>query len=536
MHHMPIAYSYARFSSAEQAKGRSKNRQQEACAAYCEKHGLTLATSKEYTFLDEGKSAFKGEHLDPETGELARFIRFVENGSILPGSYLIVESLDRLGRDRVMDALSRFSALLNSGINIVTLTDEKCYEKDNFQLPDLMLSILVMSRAHEESSTKAGRVADAYRKKHSEARANLKPMGNVAPMWLQLVDGKYVEVPIQAEAVRRIFTLCIDGYGKAVIARKLNEEHVPSPKDLQWGPSSVDKVLSNRAVFGEYQPFTSHGLKKRQPHGNPIEGYFPTVVDRDTFYLAQEAIKGRRTARSTKQSKNYNVWSGVAKCGLCRSPLHLVNKGQPPKGGKYLRCSLSAKGGCSAKIIRLDQSELVFRHILARIDSVALVQDNAQKTERDLRICEAKLTEQADLLTQYREGLKKRYSETLADLAHDAEQVIKSLSAEKRALEQALADQRIVNRRDFVNLVDLDTYEGRNRANSLLKRLGIAVFIGQGYYVTQNAVGFMVMAHHEGKVAAMDLGDMEGYDGLGEEPAVQLLELMKKKAPFAQGW
>ena len=64
----PIAYSYVRFSTPEQAKGRSYERQIEAAAAYAKEHGLTLA---DYTFEDLGVSAFRGKNA--QTGALVPF-------------------------------------------------------------------------------------------------------------------------------------------------------------------------------------------------------------------------------------------------------------------------------------------------------------------------------------------------------------------------------------------------------------------------------------------------------------------------------
>ncbi|WP_350613570.1 hypothetical protein [Pseudomonas sp. HY7a-MNA-CIBAN-0227] len=82
-----------------------------AAKKFCDENDLELADPREYLFFDAGRSACKGKHLD-DTGELARFLSFVEDGTIPPGSYLVVESLDRLSREKVRDALPRFLDLL----------------------------------------------------------------------------------------------------------------------------------------------------------------------------------------------------------------------------------------------------------------------------------------------------------------------------------------------------------------------------------------------------------------------------------------
>ena len=140
------AYSYIRFSHPAQSLGRSQARQLEACELYCEEHGLTLAQGEDHRFLDAGVSGWKGDHLG-EKGQLTRFISLVEDGTIKPGSVLIVESLDRLSREEVGKALNTFLNLLGQDIDIVTLTDQKVYRKGGNDM-DLIMSILIMSRAH----------------------------------------------------------------------------------------------------------------------------------------------------------------------------------------------------------------------------------------------------------------------------------------------------------------------------------------------------------------------------------------------------
>ena len=91
----PVAYSYIRFSTDEQRRGDSLRRQTEAALAWCQRNCVTLDTS--LTLHDLGTSAYTGSHRkNPDRNALAAFLRLVEQGKVLRGSYLIVESLDRL--------------------------------------------------------------------------------------------------------------------------------------------------------------------------------------------------------------------------------------------------------------------------------------------------------------------------------------------------------------------------------------------------------------------------------------------------------
>lgn len=486
------AYSYIRFSSPEQAKGRSQARQFEECVNYCKLHKLNLAREEEYTFLDKGRSAYKAEHLG-ENGQLARFLRFVEDGTIAPGSSLIVESLDRLSREHVKHALPRFMDLLNKGINIVTLSDGRTYSSD-FTEMDLILSIFVMSRAHEESSTKAKRVGDAWRNKRDKARVEGKPMGAAIPLWLKLEEGVFQIVPDRVKTVRRVFQWTIDGYGKIAISKALNAEGVPSFKGTTWGPSSIHKMLTNRAVYGIYQPHSVQLTKERQPIGEPILDYFPRIIEESMFFEAQSAMQGRRVAGATKQSKIFNVWQGLAKCGLCGASMHLINKGKPPKGNTYLHCINARKGMCTGKMLRLDGSELVFKEILAKVDSLSLVQDSSGKLAKELAVTNGRLSEQRTKLLGYVAGLEDGYSSALGNAISRTEQLITELEVTAVQLQTNLASEEITSKDDFFAKLDMESYEGRNRANALLKRLKIWVGINR---YDKNKVLYLVVQNNE---------------------------------------
>src|SRR5262245_40430361 len=92
-----IAYSYIRFSSRKQEAGDSIRRQQTAARAWARRNGIPLDTTLR---IDKGISAFHGKNADlsggknADLGGLAEFLRLVQEGTVNPGSYLVVENLD----------------------------------------------------------------------------------------------------------------------------------------------------------------------------------------------------------------------------------------------------------------------------------------------------------------------------------------------------------------------------------------------------------------------------------------------------------
>lgn len=475
---MPKAYSYIRFSTPEQAKGDSYRRQLALAKRYAAEHNLDLVTDAEYRFFDPGVSAYKGKNRS-DSGNLRRFNEYVKSGKISAGSYLLVESLDRISREQVSEALESFLSILNSGICLVTISDNMVYKK-NPDITQLIVSILHMARAHSESKHKGERVSEAWQEKQNLARTSGKPLGAACPYWLELFDGNYRANPEKAAVVKRIFELSIKGHGKTSISKILNEEGVPvfgstkRNKSQLWGTSSIDKILSNRSTIGEYQPMR-HINGKRAPYGDPIKDYYPKVITEEIFYSALAATKKRLISKATKQSKNFNVWSKIAKCSICKSPMHLVNKGPRPKGGVYLRCAAGVKGKCASKSIRRQHADIAFKETLAKLNSTPLTKEPNTVLTNKLSVLEGRQHNEKDALSRLADLLYSTPSDTLANLVSAKESEIEQINQEIEETRQQITNEKIFDKDLFFEKLDLESYEGRATANSFLQHNNVHV-------------------------------------------------------------
>jgi len=359
------AYSYVRFSTPEQERGDSLRRQVEQSDAYCRAHGLTLDDTLRLT--DRGLSAFHGFHRTK--GALGEFHRLVEEGEVKPGAILLVESLDRLSREQVLDALTQFTGLIQAGIKVVTLADHMEYGRDsiNANFGQLLLSLVIMSRAHEESVIKALRGRKAWEQKRKQAVNNGHKMTAKCPGWLRLSDDRrsFQVLPEVAQAVKWIFQMKLEGKGSEAIVRALNEKQgtwKPNGKRNPggWRKSYIEKIIRSRAVIGEYQAHKKSGCK-RVPEGDPIPNYFPAIIDKDQFDRVQAMIQQNQRTCGNAGGRNgpvNNLFGHIAKCGECGSPMAYINKGASPKGGSYLVCDSARRGlGCKKSYLRYDKFE-----------------------------------------------------------------------------------------------------------------------------------------------------------------------------------
>jgi DNA invertase Pin-like site-specific DNA recombinase len=340
------AYSYVRFSTPEQAKGHSYARQTEAAQAYARLHGLEL--DSELTFADLGVSAYKGRNA--HTGALRAFLDAVQQGDIPEGSFLLVESLDRISRAEIMAAQGLFMLIIDAGINLVTLIDQRTYSRDSInQNPtDLIVSIVILMRGHEESATKARRVSAAYDKKRKDAAGKgpqLQPFSRMLPGWLRWDNDlrKHEVIKARVAVLRSIFRKADAGWSRHRIAHWLNELQVDTwgrakRKASFWHSSYIQKLLRNPAVLGTFTPHKvskdAAGGRTRKPL-DAIEGYWPAVIDGDLF--ARVSAQARTTSARGRNAgiAPRSIVAGLLKCARCGSSAVRVSKGEQV----YLVCS-----------------------------------------------------------------------------------------------------------------------------------------------------------------------------------------------------
>ena len=359
-HSNPICISYIRFSTPDQIKGNSLKRQMQSSQEYAEKHGLVI--EERFSYKDLGLSAYHSDH--KKKGALGQLLELLESGRIPKGSVLLIESLDRLSREAVMEALSQFIQIVSKGLRIVTLMDGKEYDQHS-DSGQIQYSLAVMARAYDESVTKAKRLQAAWENK----RLNLdtKKLTAIAPAWLKLNRGtqQFGKIPDRCILVKRIYELYLEGNGVNKIVRLFNSEPIPAWKSKRgWHRSYIQKILHNRAVLGELQP---HRMEKRQrvALGEPILDYYPKIISTDIFNRVQERMRAN-TTKGGKTGKISNLFSHIAKCGYCGAPMQYINKGNDDE---YLTCDSVRRGrGCIRVSFRYKEIEDVFLKFCTELD------------------------------------------------------------------------------------------------------------------------------------------------------------------------
>ena len=249
---------------------------------------------------------------------------------------------------------------------MVTLNDGRAYTADILDNDPtaLLLALLTFIRANEESATKARRLRAAWQGKRLKAAAGIG-MTAKCPAWLRLDPDtrRYEPMPEHAEVVRRIFALASQGVGLHGVAATLNRDGVPTfgsgPKKAEfWNRSYIAKIVDSPAVIGTYVPHSvdhDAGRRKRVP-GEPIEGYFPAVVDPEVHARVQASRLGRRApATRSGHAQSVSLLAGLAVCPWCGATMTRVVKGK--KGGSLDHFVRSKLGACRMPSVPQHEAE-----------------------------------------------------------------------------------------------------------------------------------------------------------------------------------
>ena len=102
-------------------------------------------------------------------GALRAFLEAIEHNLVPRGSFLLIELLDRLSRDRILAVQATFLQIVQASVTVVTLVDQRSYsvESLNRNPLDLIVTLLSIMRPNEENEMKSQRIRAAFDVKRS---------------------------------------------------------------------------------------------------------------------------------------------------------------------------------------------------------------------------------------------------------------------------------------------------------------------------------------------------------------------------------
>jgi DNA invertase Pin-like site-specific DNA recombinase len=474
-----IAYSYVRFSSkGKQSKGSSVYRQThdtvggESPQSWCARQKPPVLFDTSLTFRDLGKSAYSGQAQE----ELYAFLELVKRGRIRPGSFLLVEKIDRVSRKGVDEGYELCKKILKAGVSIVSLARGKVYGPE--AVKGLMKGALELQieleQAHEYSKTLSDRVGAAWELKRKKARQGTLATAAMPP-WLAPAgegdDRRAVVVPEKAATMRRVYDMVLAGHGLTRIVKTLEEDGTkPITRRRVWSKSSLRRLLADRAALGEHQPMKGRG-KARVKDGLPIEGYFPAITQPATFAKVQASLGSRKNHNVGRHSRLLNVFSGLLKDA--RTSATYITGLRIEKGDRrhYVLQSASKTGGSNSFPFAVFEraalaclAEVNVKELLPPTDEpdeVLSLSGELGAVEADIKAISADLDEHGESPTLYRRlRAKEARQKELAGLLAEA-----SLRAANPAAESW------GECKGLLAVLDADPEGARMRLRPVLRRL-----------------------------------------------------------------
>lgn len=133
----------------------------------------------------------------------------------------------------------------------------------------------------------------------------------------------------QAEAVRLIFDMFLDGRGYSEIRDKLNSGGFTTKRGNTFGKNSLHEILRNEKYTGVYTYNRSaaksvDGKFNRHAHKDAgeiiqLEGAVPKLIDKEKFQRVQDTFQKRIHKGAQHKAKEPYLLTGKIICGKCGS-------------------------------------------------------------------------------------------------------------------------------------------------------------------------------------------------------------------------
>ena len=317
---MKRAIAYARFSSDLQRE-ESIDAQLRAIRKYCDENNFVLLA----TYADKGISGTSDNR-----PEFQRMISTATKGDV---DAVIVHKLDRFARNRYDSAFYK-NILKKNNVKLISVLEN---------LQDSPESVILESVIEGMNEYYSLNLSREVRKGLQENALECKVTGGPPALGYSVDQStqKYVINEYEAESVRLIFRMYLEGYSYTEIITKLNNSGYRTRRCLPFAKNSLYEILRNERYTGTYiyvKDSTKNPTGKYVRHGKydpdtiiRIPGGMPQIISKEDFDRVQTKMKERQHKAAKFSAKQEYLLSGKIYCGECGSP-YAGNSRRPRPG------------------------------------------------------------------------------------------------------------------------------------------------------------------------------------------------------------
>lgn len=303
--------------------------------------------------------------------------------------------LDRLTRD-TLDGLNMVVNIFRpNGVEFASVTEDiNTSTSDGYMMFTIRLSMAQAEREKIRERTTGGLRKRAMAGKRTSAQ---RPYGyNINEMQLTVNE-------VEAEIVRRIYTMYAAGNGYLKIADTLNGDGVPSRDEKGWTELILNKMLGNLNHIG-----ANHWKRKEDPESERIVtlNTHEPIVPIELFETVVSIKERKREGHMSKSSHEF-CFSVVVKCGLCGQSFH----GKTKTGStlKNYRCSGNTRDiKCGSSDISETKLTKLFLDYISKQSFTMVIPDKViggRDTVKDRKKLEKNLTDSELKKERYTKGM-----------------------------------------------------------------------------------------------------------------------------------
>jgi site-specific DNA recombinase len=342
---------YTRVSTDEQDT--SIDNQQSYFIDYIQKHQWTL--HEIYSDL-----AISGT----ETNKRHSFQRLLSDAKQKKFDILLAKSYSRFGRNQRV-SLNAIADLISNNIRIIFIEDNIDTQKD-------MNFIGLWSWLAEQESRKVSERIKLIWKHYNEKGK----LHTCTPAYGYDYDESiknYIINPDEANIVKRIYSMYINGNGLNKIANILREDCIKTKKGGVWASATIKSILSNEVYIGNLIQGKSKSIdvtiknRKKIPKSdwNKHENSHDAIIDINTFHQVQKLLTERSNNHGHNKHSNVALFSNIIFCGVCESAFTIKRQKHFKNYSPYYSCiSYELKGKTFAGHSRLVIYENELKNII----------------------------------------------------------------------------------------------------------------------------------------------------------------------------
>mgnify|MGYP002604599897 CR=1 FL=1 len=400
-----ITALYERLSRDDDLTGDSNSiiNQKKMLEDYAKANGFTNCVH----FTDDGWS---GGSFDRPSWK--RMIEGIGKGEI---AAVLVKDLSRVGRDYLQVGFYTEVMFREKGVRFVAITNG--VDSDKRESSEFAPFLNIMNEWYAKDTSKKVRAVIRAKGMSGKSTCNCPPYG-----YIKDENGNWLVEKEAAEIVKKIYRLCIEGYGPMQISKKLNAQKAISPVVWKnkvgwkyklekvdhpelWTVSAIRRILSNPIYLGNTVNFRT----KKKSYKSHSVVYLPkdewvifedtheAIIDRDTFDTVQKLREGVR--RRVSIDGEMSIFSGLLYCADCGAKMYLNrHRGSEKDAFNCASYRKEKERTCTSHYITLHAIEDIVLYDLQRVLGMAKGQETefvSMLQEKNKKMTKSDLSEKA---------------------------------------------------------------------------------------------------------------------------------------------